>query len=158
MPVASAFKMTVASQARRGLATLVALVFAAGMTTRAVGGAYSVDPVRVSLSARAPLASIMVRADAKLFVPHTVRAHSLASAARPTLPPIGAFLNYDILGTRIAGRTQASALLEGNLFGPLGSALIRFLEQETEGAAHGIRLEMAWPGEVTSMRCGRLID
>ncbi len=61
MPVASAFKMTVASGARRGLAALVTLVFAAGMTTRAVGGAYSVDPVRVSLSARAPLASIMVR-------------------------------------------------------------------------------------------------
>lgn len=61
MPVTSSVKPTIAGQARRGLALLVSLLFLASPAPRAFGGAYSVDPVRVSLSARAPLASMTVR-------------------------------------------------------------------------------------------------
>lgn len=102
--------------------------------------------------------TLFVQAGANLFERSTVTAHSLASSARPTLPPNGAFLNYDMLASRIAGSTQASALLEGNLFGPLGSGRVRFLEQDTDGTAHWIRLEMTWtrdfPDAVTSLRLG----
>ena len=101
---------------------------------------------------------LFIQAGATLFESSTVTAHSLASSARPTLPPNGAFLNYDLLASRITGSTQASALLEGNLFGPLGSGRVRFLEQETDGTAHGIRLEATWtrdfPDTVTSLKLG----
>ncbi|HEY6926808.1 MAG TPA: fimbria/pilus periplasmic chaperone [Steroidobacteraceae bacterium] len=61
MPVASDLNLTIGSQARLGLASLVSLVSVLNAATPAFAGTYSVDPVRVSLSARAPIASIMVR-------------------------------------------------------------------------------------------------
>ncbi|HEY6926807.1 MAG TPA: fimbria/pilus outer membrane usher protein [Steroidobacteraceae bacterium] len=102
--------------------------------------------------------TLFIQADATLFHPKTVIAHSLASGVRPTLPPNGAFLNYDLLGSRVAGIAQTSALVEGDLFGPLGSGLIRFQEQDTTGTLHSVRLEMTWtrdlPDTVTSLRLG----
>src|SRR5581483_11857900 len=101
---------------------------------------------------------LFLQAGANRFEPSTVTAHSLSQDARPTLPPNGAFLNYDLLASRISASTQASALWEGNLFGPMGSGLVRFLEQDTGGSARGIRLEATWtrdfPDTVTSFRLG----
>jgi len=61
MSVTSTVRRALAGQARRGLALLVCFTCLAGTAPRAFGGTYSVDPVRVSLSARAPLASMTVR-------------------------------------------------------------------------------------------------
>jgi len=102
--------------------------------------------------------TLFMQAGASLFESSTITARSLNRSVRPTLPPNGAFLNYDLLATRIAGSTQTSAILEGNLFGPMGSGLIRFLEEDADGTAHGTRLEATWtrdfPDTVTSLRLG----
>ena len=91
---------------QRALA-LLSLVFLAGPAPRACGGAYSVDPVRIALSARAPLVSMTVRntgAEPSVLQVETVSWSQ--STGRVTLEPTRDVLATPPLFTIPPGGTQ----------------------------------------------------
>jgi fimbrial chaperone protein len=91
----------------RGLGLLVSLVLLAGVAPRAFGGAYSVDPVRVSLSARVPLASMTVHnAGSESLVLQVETSGWSQSSGRVTLEPTRDVLATPPLFTIPAGGTQ----------------------------------------------------
>jgi len=107
MSVPSSVRLSLAGRARRGLAFLVSAVCLASLAPRAFGGAYSVDPVRVSLSARAPLASMMVRNTGS--EPSVLQVETVSwsqSAGRVTLEPTRDVLATPPLFTIPPGGTQ----------------------------------------------------
>lgn len=107
MPATSSVKPVIAGQGRRGVALLASLVLLASAAPRAFGGAYSVDPVRVSLSARAPLASMTVRnAGAESLVLQVETSRWSQSSGRVTLEPTREVLATPPLLTIPPGATQ----------------------------------------------------
>ncbi len=77
----------------------------------------------------------------------------------PTPSPFGAYLNYDAVVAHTDQDTSANALLEGNVFGPFGTATVRFLERPAQPGLPGhVRLESTWvrddPADARTFRLG----
>lgn len=107
MSATSSVKPAIAGRGRHGLGLLVSLVLLASAAPCAFGGAYSVDPVRVSLSARVPLASMTVHnAGAESLVLQVETSRWSQSSGRVTLESTRDVLATPPLFTIPAGGTQ----------------------------------------------------
>jgi outer membrane usher protein len=85
------------------------------------------------------------------------------AADRPTPSPPGAYINYDIFGTRSQdGSSHASALLEAGVFGGWGAGSSTFLARHRNGSNRTLRLNTTWthdrPAEMASLRIGDVIS
>jgi len=85
------------------------------------------------------------------------------AADRPTPPPPGAYLNYDIFGTGGQdGSSHASALLEAGVFGGWGTGSSTFLARHQNGSNRTLRLDTTWthdrPADMASLRIGDVIS
>lgn len=94
---------------------------------------------------------------ASLFDSVSIAAKSADYAPAPK-PPLGAFLNYDVVATNAAGRSTLGGLLEGSLFGAGGAGVVRYLERQEDGQTHSVRLDSTWtrdrPEAASSFRVG----
>ncbi|MBI4207697.1 MAG: fimbrial biogenesis outer membrane usher protein [Betaproteobacteria bacterium] len=104
--------------------------------------------------------TLTIQAPAALFLPTSRFAHSGPSA--PTLPPPGAFLNYDFVAQRVIGQTRLDGLVELGAFNGAGVGTATALARDLEGRAQLIRLETTWtrdaPEALASLRAGDSIS
>jgi outer membrane usher protein len=105
-----------------------------------------------------PEQTLNIDAPASLFTPVTLEGRA-AGFNDPTPSPLGAFLNYDAVSQHTDHGTSTSALLEGNVFGPFGTGVVRLLERPAQiGDAGSVRLESTWtrddPLNATTFRLG----
>src|SRR6266545_3557718 len=108
----------------------------------------------------APSQTLAIQAPPVLFLP-TSRFAGLPPFT-PTLPPPGAFLNYDAIAERIGGRTKVKGLLELGAFNGAGGGTASALPRDLEGDARMIRLETTWTrdelGALASLRLGDAVS
>lgn len=80
----------------------------------------------------------------------------------PTPSPPGAYLNYDVYADRERGVTNASALMETNVFGRYGSLDNTMLARDANGRSGAVRLDTTWtqdhPAQMASLRIGDSIS
>lgn len=91
-----------------------------------------------------PRQMLIIEAPAALLPPVRLSGRAVGFTA-PTPSPLGAYLNYDAVSLHTDHGTSTSALLEGNVFGSLGTGLVRFLERPAQTGVPGhVRLDSTW--------------
>lgn len=82
--------------------------------------------------------------------------------SEPTPSPPGAYLNYDVFADRERGSTDASALIETNVFGRYGNLDTTFLTRNSNQRSGMVRLDTTWtqdhPAQMASLRFGDSIS
>jgi len=116
------------------------------------GLTYRVDESSQSLSVEAPPG---------LFGATRLRSASQTFDA-PTRPPLGGFLNYDVVADRVEDfDVRTAGLLEASMFGAWGAATTRFLGRDQTDETDMVRLDTTWtydrPEDRTSFRLGDAI-
>jgi outer membrane usher protein len=105
-------------------------------------------------------ATVSVTAPAEDFMATSVD-DSKKQRPRATRPPLGGFLNYDLLAERAAGQSHNSGLFELGAFNGFGVGVGSFVLNEGE-ATRLTRLETTWttdlPDRLTSVRFGDSIS
>jgi outer membrane usher protein len=87
---------------------------------------------------------LVVKAPPALFEKVTLRATNDGSVAAPR-PPLGGFLNYDLMASAVNSHRELNALLEGSLFGRAGAGIVEYLARRESGQpAQLVRLESTW--------------
>jgi len=112
------------------------------------GLSYSIDEDRQVLIIKAP---------AQLFEPVALT-FSNQDAAHPPEPPLGAFLNYDLVGAHANSKTALTGSLEASVFGPAGAGVTQYLVRHQAEQTRAIRLTTTWtidhPETASSLRFG----
>lgn len=107
-----------------------------------------------------PSQTLILSASPRAFTPVALRG-TAAAFETPSQSPPGAFLNYDLTGTRLNARAAESALLEPSIFGRWGSLLSDVLQNDVDGRARVVRLDTTWtqdhPRSAASLRVGDAI-
>jgi outer membrane usher protein len=115
------------------------------------GLTYTVDEARQTLALNAPPA---------LFSGTVLK--TSRGLTIPSLPPIGAFLNYDIFANHVQSETRGSGLLELGGFGRLGAGIGSFVVRDIGHEPRYIRLDTTFthdrPAELASLRLGDAIS
>lgn len=83
---------------------------------------------------------LALTADASLLDGTTLDA-AAAAPPPPTLPALGGFFNYNVLGERFRGDTRFAGLFEAGLFGPHGVAISSFSGTDTPIVSGDVRGE-----------------
>lgn len=104
---------------------------------------------------------LVIEAPARLFEPVTLT-FSNRDAAHPPQPPLGAFLNYDLVGTHANSQTALTGSLEASVFGPAGAGVAEYLVRHEDQQTRAIRLTTTWtidhPDTASSLRFGDSIS
>src|SRR5581483_6186350 len=118
------------------------------LETLAPGLTYQIDEDRQVLVLKAPPES---------FERVTLRAATDSSVA-PSPPPLGGFLNYDLVAAEADSHSQLSGLLEASVFGPAGAGVVRYLARREIGPVQVVRLDTTWtrdePAATRTFRIG----
>jgi outer membrane usher protein len=119
---------------------------------KAVAGlSYVLDEVHLTVALTAPAEDFLATSvdDSKKQRPQAAR------------PPLGGFLNYDLLAERAAGQGHSSGLFELGAFNALGVGVDSFVLNQAD-ATRLTRLETTWttdlPDRLTSLRFGDSIS
>jgi outer membrane usher protein len=100
---------------------------------------------------------LKINAPANLFDRISIGA-SRAEYERAAAPPLGGFLNYDVVGTRTDGNGALNGLVEASVFGSAGAGFVRYLARHAESSTDSVRLESTWthdrPEAISSFRLG----
>jgi outer membrane usher protein len=112
------------------------------------GLSYSIDENRQALLLRAP---------AQLFEQVTLSVTQESSVVTPR-PSLGGFLNYELAGAVADSHTSLTGLIDGSLFGPAGTGVMRYLARRDHQETRAIRLDSTWtvdnPETLSSLRLG----
>lgn len=101
----------------------------------------------------------LLKIDAPAYLFDSVRLDATVDEdTRAQKPPLGGFLNYDVVAGDTDGESTLSGLFEASLFGSAGNAVARYLETKQDGRAQTIRLDSTWtvdrPEAIASFRLG----
>jgi outer membrane usher protein len=100
---------------------------------------------------------LILHAPPELFEQVTLRAADDSSATAPP-PPLGGFLNYDLVAAESDSHSALSGLIEASVFGPAGAGVVRYLARQEIGPAQVVRLDSTWtldePASASSFRVG----
>jgi len=112
------------------------------------GASYHIDEERQVLLLSAP---------PQLFDQVTLKEAHDSSVAAPR-PPLGGFLNYDLVATEVDSHSSLAGLVEASMFGRAGAGVVRYLARRETGPAQVIRLDSTWtldePVSASSLRLG----
>lgn len=96
--------------------------------------------------------TIQIEALAQAFLPSTL-ATEQSGFVQPTIPSVGGFANYDLLGSGTNGLQQMSGTFDVNIFGQYGTFSNSFLGQnllsQTQQASRLIRQDTVWTRDWT---------
>ena len=117
------------------------------------GLTYSIDEARQMLVVKTPTGS---------FEQVTLRAtnNAVTSAAAP--PPLGGFLNYDLVASDVNSHSTLTGQLEASVFGRAGAAVTQYLVRKNAELTEAVRLDSTWtldqPDTASSFRVGDSIS
>jgi outer membrane usher protein len=98
---------------------------------------------------------LVIKAPARLFEPVALT-FSNEDAAHPPESPVGAFFNYDLVGSHVNSQTALTASLEASVFGPAGAGVTEYLVRHESQQNRAIRLTTTWtidhPETASSLR------
>jgi outer membrane usher protein len=100
---------------------------------------------------------LVIKAPARLFESVALTFSNKDAAPLPK-SPVGAFLNYDLVGSHVNSQTALAASLEASVFGPAGAGVTEYLLRHQDQQTRTIRLASTWtidhPETASSLRFG----
>lgn len=100
---------------------------------------------------------LKLEAPARSFEQATLNATNRSFVTTPA-PPLGGFLNYDVVAFEGNSHSTLTGVLQASLFGPAGAAVMQYLVRHDGGATQAIRLDTTWtidhPDTASSFRMG----
>lgn len=104
---------------------------------------------------------LVILAEASRFEPSTQALQRPASKA-PSLPPLGGFLNYELMGSKSGNNTQGAGQFELGVFKGAGVGTMAIAAPVLGGNSRFVRLDASWnmddPAQRESWRFGDVIN
>jgi outer membrane usher protein len=100
---------------------------------------------------------LKLEARARSFEQATLSATNRSFVTTPA-PPLGGFLNYDVVAFEGNSHSMLTGELQASLFGPAGAAVMQYLVRHAGDTTQAIRLDTTWtidhPNTASSFRMG----